>query len=343
MKILLRHKVIGLALLSALAPVLALLLLLHWQEGDIRSVVERQFQARVQAELGAELRGVYGMLDTANGLLQSKVDIGLNVAHELLDRAGPLSFGPETATWQAVNQNTLETQQLTIPQMKFGGAWFGQNADFATPSPVVDQVKQLVDCTCTIFQRMDDDGDMLRVATNVEKLNGQRAIGTFIPAFSNVVKTVLAGQTFRGPAYVVNAWYLSAYQPLRDASGRVVGMLYVGVKQEADTLRDAISKTKVGDSGYVWVALGKNAYNLSPFILQGGAKPTASIALYATKDDDSGQPVFPPLIDAAIKTPGEIQFAAHSWRNPKTRTTTPPTPARKSPPFITPPGTGSWG
>jgi len=183
---------------------------------------------------------------------------------------------------------------------------------------VVDQVKQLMGGTCTIFQRINDAGDMLRVATNVEKLDGKRATGTFIPATSPVVQAVLAGQTFRGPAYVVNAWYVSAYEPLRDAAGHVVGMLYVGVKQEADTtLRDAIAKTKVGQNGYVWLALGKNASNLSPFILHGGGAPTANLALNAAKDATDSQPVFPPLIDAAIKSPGEVQFVARTWRDPK--------------------------
>jgi methyl-accepting chemotaxis protein WspA len=318
MKILLRHKVTGLALISALAPVLALLLLLGWKERDIRSVVDSQFQERVRGELGAELRGLYGMLETANGLLQSKVDASLSVAHEQLDRAGALSFGPETAVWDAVNQNTLESQRLVVPQMKLGGRWLGQNTDFVTPSPVVDQVKQLMGGTCTIFQRINDAGDMLRVATNVEKLDGKRATGTFIPATSPVVKAVLAGQTFRGPAYVVNAWYVSAYEPLRDAAGKVVGMLYVGVKQEADTtLREAIAKTKVGQTGYVWVALGKNANNLSPFIMHGGGAPTAGLALNEVKDANDGQPVFPPLIDEAIKSPGEVTFSTRTWRDPK--------------------------
>ena len=316
-KLLLRHKVTGLALVSALTPELALLLLLGWQEGDIRGVVQNQFQERVRGELGAQLRGLYGMLDTANGLLQSKVDASLNVAHDLLGRAGALSFGPETVGWDAVNQSTNTTTRLNVPQMKLGGRWLGQNDDFTVANPVVDQVKQLVGGTATIFQRINDAGDMLRVATNVEKLDGRRAIGTFIPASSPVVQAVLAGQTYRGPAYVVNAWYVSAYEPLRDATGKVVGMLYVGVKQEADaTLRDAIAKTKVGEHGYVWVAYGNNASRLPPFILHGGGA-TAGVALDTAKDATNGKAVFPPLIQDAIQAPGEIKFSTHTWRDAK--------------------------
>ena len=310
----LRHKVTGLALVSALVPVLGMLALIVWQEADIRGVVQNQFQERVHNELSVELRGLYGMLETANGLLQSRVDANLVVAHDLLNRAGALSFGPESVTWEAVNQVTKEAQRLTVPQLKLGGRWLGQSPDLATPVVVVDQLKQLVGGTCTIFQRVNEAGDMLRVATNVETAAGKRAIGTFIPASSPVVQTVLAGQTYRGPAYVVNAWYISDYEPLRDAGGRVVGMLYVGVKQEADsTLREAIGKTKVGDLGYVWLAYGKNPSNLAPFLLHGGGGAVADLKIDTVKDL-AGKPVFPPLIQEVVKVPGVVKFAAGAWR-----------------------------
>ena len=88
---------------------------------------------------------------------------------------------------------------------------------------MVDKVKELVGGTCTIFQRMNAEGDMLRVATNVEKLDGTRAIGTYIPhtnpdgRANPVIAAVLRGETFTGRAYVVNAWYVTAYQPIWDA------------------------------------------------------------------------------------------------------------------------------
>ena len=61
-----------------------------------------------------------------------------------------------------------------------------------------------------------------------------------------------AGKTYRGTALVVDEWYVTAYQPLKDAAGRVVGMLYVGVPQQGiSTLRDALLGEKVGEHGSV--------------------------------------------------------------------------------------------
>ncbi len=322
-KLRLNHKVTGLALLSALVPVLALLGMLAWQEDRLSNLALSQFEDRVHGELGAELRGLCGMLETANGLLQSKVDASLNVAHDLFNRGGDLTFGPETVAWEAENQVTHEVQHLVLPQMKLGGRWFGQNTDFATPSPLVDQVKQLVGGTCTIFQRVNEAGDMLRVTTNIQKLDGQRAIGTFIPASSPVVQAVLAGETFRGPAYVVNAWYISAYEPLHDSTGRIVGMLYVGVRQESDaSLRDTITRSKPGENGYVWIAFGKNAYNLPPFIMHGGGDAPADLTLDSIKNA-SGKSMLRPLVEDAVRSPGHVVFTAGQWRVQKD----PPDPA----------------
>jgi methyl-accepting chemotaxis protein len=129
---------------------------------------------------------------------------------------------------------------------------------------VVDDVKELVGGTATIFQRMNRQGNILRVATNVEKLDNTRAIGTYIPAVNPdgipnpVVSTVMQGKTYRGIAYVVNAWYITAYEPIFDGQGEIVGVLYVGVKQEnVESLRQAILKTQVGETGYVY-AFGRS-------------------------------------------------------------------------------------
>lgn len=79
--------------------------------------------------------------------------------------------------------------------------------------------------TTTLF--MDD----MRISTNVRLFPNQRAIGT--RASAEVRDAVLTqGRTWLDRAYVVNAWYVSAYQPLLDGEGERVGMLYVGYLEE---------------------------------------------------------------------------------------------------------------
>lgn len=75
--------------------------------------------------------------------------------------------------------------------------------------------------TATLF--LDD----VRITTNVRLFQNQRAIGTRVSR--EVRDTVLGqGQTWLDRAFVVNDWYVSAYEPLLDADEQRIGMLYVG-------------------------------------------------------------------------------------------------------------------
>jgi two-component system NtrC family sensor kinase len=77
--------------------------------------------------------------------------------------------------------------------------------------------------TATLF--LDD----VRVSTNVRLFghDSERAIGTRV---SQAVRDAALGrgETWLGRAFVVNDWYVSAYEPITNASGRRIGMLYVG-------------------------------------------------------------------------------------------------------------------
>ena len=99
---------------------------------------------------------------------------------------------------------------------------------------VVDRIRDLVysagtlpaDSIGTVTLFMDD----IRVSTNVpldsDQLNG-RAIGTRV---SQEVKqqVLIAGENWVGRAFVYDDWYISAYEPLRNYNGNVIGMLYTG-------------------------------------------------------------------------------------------------------------------
>jgi len=76
--------------------------------------------------------------------------------------------------------------------------------------------------TATVFQ-----GD-LRIATNVMTSDGNRAVGTRVSR--EVYDQVIGrGIPWVARAFVVNDWYITAYEPIRDVDGDVIGMLYVGM------------------------------------------------------------------------------------------------------------------
>jgi methyl-accepting chemotaxis protein len=143
-----------------------------------------------------------------------------------------------------VNQVTAAVTTKEIPQLQAGVNVINGYFD------IVDNVEAISGSSATIFQLVDDK--LLRISTTVKKLDGQRAVATYIPSDSEVYTTIMRGETFRGKAYVVNDWYLTAYTPLRDMENEIVGAIYVGQLMLNAQLKDYISETKIG-TGYFFV------------------------------------------------------------------------------------------
>jgi len=100
---------------------------------------------------------------------------------------------------------------------------------------IVDKIKDIIyegvkykgkdTGTATIFQKD------LRISTNVKAKDGNRAIGTRVS--KEVHEHVfIRGQPWLDRAYVVTDWYKTAYEPIRDINGKIIGILYVGILEQ---------------------------------------------------------------------------------------------------------------
>jgi two-component system NtrC family sensor kinase len=79
--------------------------------------------------------------------------------------------------------------------------------------------------TATIFQ------DDLRISTNVKNEDDTRATGTRVSeeVYNQVV---VNGKPYVGRAYVVNNWYITAYEPIENINHIIIGILYVGILEQ---------------------------------------------------------------------------------------------------------------
>jgi methyl-accepting chemotaxis protein len=87
----------------------------------------------------------------------------------------------------------------------------------------VDEIKQLVGGTATVFA-----GDT-RITTNVLKEDGSRAVGTPLAAGPARDAVLGAGKPYRGTAEILGKPFFTAYDPIKDDSGKTIGVLYVGI------------------------------------------------------------------------------------------------------------------
>lgn len=105
---------------------------------------------------------------------------------------------------------------------------------------VIDIIGNATGDNVTIFR------NDTRVATNVMKDN-VRQTGT--KASDEIIQKVLVeGQPFTGRANVVGTWNESAYEPIKDASGKIIGIMFVGVP--ATTYDDMVSHFRLNMIGY---------------------------------------------------------------------------------------------
>jgi methyl-accepting chemotaxis protein len=312
----LRRKILVVALLPTALLVAAFLAVFAVQRSRIAGDVESGVGRLAEEGLTRAAADLRTLCEATHRELSAMVPRSLRVARDQLERLGPLSFSKESVTWQARNQLDGSTQEIVLPKLLLGKTWTGQNADQGRPTLLVDRVKELVGAEATLFQRMNARGDMIRVATTVPDRNGGRAIGTYIPAVdpdgrpNPVVSTVLGGATYRGRARVIDAWYLSGYEPVRDASGAVVGMLFIGLRQDAlEGIRAGVAESRIGKSGALYV-LGGSGNQRGRYLIPPPGHADGEDAWGAK--DARGDPYVQRIVDAAVATasgePARITF-----------------------------------
>ncbi len=291
-------------------------------KGQLREQISREVAALGQESCQRIALDVEQTLEVYHQTLLHSLANSSKVAEDVVAQLGGIQFtSNETVTWQAVDQFSKAVQTIELPRARLGELPIEPNDDPAVVSPVVDRVGELTGATCTIFQRMNDRGDMLRICTNVPTSDGKRTIGTFIPAVepngqpNPVVATLLRGETYTGKAFVVNAWYITTYKPIFDGARNVVGCLYVGVPRDSiPELRQGIMSIKVGKSGYVYVLQGSGVGKGSYVISQGGKRDGENI--WDAKDAD-GRYFIRSIVETALKLkPGECRLERYPWKNP---------------------------
>ncbi|MDK9708890.1 MAG: methyl-accepting chemotaxis protein [Desulforhopalus sp.] len=314
-KLKLRMRLLLMGITLTALPLIFALSVVIIQNKQSTATAREESMRLADADFSHLVQSVYTLATTQQELIEKEIASSLNVAEDIARKKGGINLSEETVNWDAVNQLSSEKLTIALPKMQVGDEWLGQIKEKEMVVPVVDEVKNLVTTTCTIFQKMNDAGDMLRVATNVMKADGKRAIGTFIPSknpdgtASAVIQAVMKGETYVGRAFVVNAWYITAYKPIINASKQIVGMLFVGVPQESTvSLRKAIMEIVVGKTGNVEVLDGKGAYVIS----QGG---TNDGKVVLDKVDADGQPYIKKIIEGAMALgSGKVGDLQATWK-----------------------------
>jgi len=94
---------------------------------------------------------------------------------------------------------------------------------------IVDRATSYVGGNATLFVYDDASQQFVRRTTNVKKENGDRAVGTQLAADHPGQAMLRRGQAYKGPAMLFGRRFFTAYQPVFNPAGKVIGIIYVGI------------------------------------------------------------------------------------------------------------------
>jgi methyl-accepting chemotaxis protein len=143
--------------------------------------------------------------------IRAERDIDLNL------RTLSLAFGEEFPSAKIVMHDGV-VDRVEIPKMP----------EFADHR-IVDRATSYVGGNATFFIYDDASQQFVRRTTNVKKENGDRAVGTQLAADHPGQSMLRRGQAYKGPAMLFGQHFYTAYQPVFDPAGKVIGILYVGI------------------------------------------------------------------------------------------------------------------
>jgi methyl-accepting chemotaxis protein len=143
--------------------------------------------------------------------IRAKRDIDLNL------RALSLAFG-ETFQDAKITIRDGVVDRIEIPKMP-------ELADHR----IVDRATSYVGGNATLFAYDDASQQFFRRTTNVKKENGDRAVGTQLAPDHPGQALLRRGEAYKGPAVLFGRRFFTAYQPVFNPAGKVIGIVYVGI------------------------------------------------------------------------------------------------------------------
>jgi len=171
------------------------------------------------------------LLETTDVLMSERVTGAMNL---LKDRARAMG-----------EPNLVEPVDLMgepVPDLRMG---YVSQVQIYT---LVDEVTRIAGGTASLFVKKGSD--FVRVTTNV-MADGKRAIGTRLDPQGKAIVALRNGQPFYGEVDVLGKPFLTAYEPMRDANGDIIGAWYFGYQADLKTLDATLQSSRVLENGVV--------------------------------------------------------------------------------------------
>ncbi len=254
---------LSLAIFLTVGTVFALFVLI------ISTILAKSVESSANTEVAEKTALIVTMVGSVDRDLRARLDESSKIFAKGLPKGG-----------FALDATRVEIAGRSVPNMTLAGKPVG--LDFTDP----DHFGASTGAVATLLVK--DGDDFVRVATSVVNDKGARAVGSALDHAHPAYQAVLQGQSYVGPATLFGRQYLTRYDPLKDGSGKLIGLSFVGLDYTslATSLKNAIRALKIGKTGYFYVLDARPGPTLGTLIVHPAAEGTN---ILTSKDNDGRQ------------------------------------------------------
>lgn len=317
MRFSLRRKIITIACGAAIIPIVAMLIITDILEGQMESCMKEEVQALVESHVSQLTSDLYEECLTSSSLLTEETRRAAMALQSLLGGGQSVTVSKKVSDWPVNNHRTEGVAEVTLPILSIGDNRLIYKERRAKPITALKEASRISGAYCTIFQRINPEGDMLVVDSTAPAENGNRRLGDIFYSLddkgqaSMVIDDVLSGRTVEKFESQDHGTRFVIYSPLRDQDNFITGMFAVHMEDNiVEVLRKSMLKTTIGKTGYVWV-IGVKGENRGRFIVSNSANTDGALV-----DAVGGREGFvEEIIDQAVKAgEGKLSTKQYLWK-----------------------------
>ena len=254
------------ALLVSALPVFAMAILLWSTKSEIREISDDQFDkiaVKATRQMAEDSMRICRIIFRAQSHAAEAAAASMRARFAELGSPRLVPGRHEVLVFS--QNNKLARERVKIPALRFGNTELKLNfsGDSSIESSsgkikeVLDSLKSDTGLDFSLFVKMGEGGEMLRVASTYLDLSNKEYVGAYIPSSGadggELVRTLLAKKNYSGATHPVDAGFLAVYEPLVSDMGEVVGAVAYGRPQNAmNSILKYFESMRFGVNGFVW-------------------------------------------------------------------------------------------
>lgn len=317
MRFSLRRKIITIACGATIIPFVAMFIITSILEDRLEVCMKEEVKSLIESHISQLTSDLYEECRTSAELLTDETERASMALQSLLQDRGRVEVLNSVSRWPVNNHRTEGKTDVTIPVLTIGGKKLVHSERKKNPLPILTEASRISGAYCTIFQRLNPEGDMLVVDTTAPSKNENPTIGDIQYSLNDsgqsciIIDDILSGRTVKKYDHADHGTRFVVYSPLRNQDNYIIGMIAVHMEDNiVKVLRKSMLKTTIGKTGYVW-AIGTKGESKGKYIVSNSAKDDGEHV-----DSVSGKKGFVDgLIEQAVHAgEGKLNSKQYLWK-----------------------------